>query len=67
MMKQPAPFNGKSDLISGGLAGIGRETSVSNHYIPILFGKKHPETETLRCFESKNRETTGLRYSETRY
>ena len=39
MMKQPAPFNGKSDLISGRLAVIGRETSVSNHYFPILFQK----------------------------
>ena len=39
MMKQPAPFNGKSDLISGRLADIGRETSVSNHYFPILFQK----------------------------
>ena len=39
MMKQPAPFNGKSDLISGRLAVIGRETRVSNHYFPILFQK----------------------------
>ena len=56
MMKQPAPFNGKSDLISGRLADIGRETSVSNHYFPILFRKisRNRNFEMFRIKEPRN-------------